>query len=245
MNNRITTVIVITMLVTLTSGCRGTMGSFWFGRGARCGLCNQTPVPQFGNVMQAPQQAPPGPGCGPRPSCISKPWQKPYQQPCQGAPYQQAPAGDCGCNNYVTPPGGDTCGGTCGQAPYSSAYGDCGCGNVVNEQGGIVNDPYLSGGVPFQGGSNSIQSQPYPGQVIDGEVVVSPGQVIDGQMVPGTSVPGPNDNWQPRNYPQGTVPQGTGSTGTFAPQNYQSQKFDTDGKKILWEEPLPTTGTQL
>ncbi len=287
MNNRISAVIVTAILVTLTSGCRSTLGSLCFGRGARCGLCNKLSAPQFGNTMQAPCASPscvsPGRSCLTGPRCRSTPMQTPYQPapcqaapyqpapyqpapcrpapyqpapyqpaPCQAAPYQpapcqsapchSAPTGNCGCNSYADQP----CGGTCGNGGYSSAYGDCGCGGVVEGYADGFHDPYLGSEMSMQGGTGSYPSGIYPGQVINGEVVVSPGQVVEGQVMPGNAMPGasspiPSGDWQPRSYPDAAVPQGSGSPGGMMPPNYQSRKFDTDGNKILWEEPLPAS----
>ena len=93
--------------------------------------------------------------------------------------------------------------------------------------------------------SSSQSLQPRPGEVINGETVVGPGymgsgmngQVIDGQVMPGSSYPGTV-------YPGGSAPISPDNfqsrPGTaYPPGNYQSRKFDTDGKKILWEQPLP------
>ncbi len=226
----------------------------------RCGLCNMFSKPQFGNVMQAPcctpphaspaptfQSAPCQAPCGtpqfvsPAPTRQSAPCQAPqWQQPtCQSPTCQGAPAADCGCNDnhYSGESYGEPCG-TC----HSSAYGDCGCGQTVDGYAGNVHDPYLSGGSYQDAGSYSgVPSDPYPGQVINGEVVVGPGYtpgMTEGQVLPGNSYPSTTypsnpapvlqDNFDPRpidNYP--------------GQSNYQSRKFDTDGNKILWEEPLP------
>ncbi len=191
MNNRISTVIATAILVTLLTGCRGSMSNLWFGRGAGCGSCNAAPAPRFGNCL---------------------PWRRGGQPcgapgaPCQAGPCQAGPPADCGCNHYA---------GECHDPGYGSAYGgDCGC--AVDGYGETVNDPYLSGG--------AISTvAPYEGQVYEG-------QIIEGQPLPSSGLPLPADNWQPRpmdSYP--SAPSG----------DYQSRKFDSDGNRILWEEPLP------
>lgn len=275
MNNRIITVVACAILVTLTSGCCGSMRSFCFGRGARCGLCRTNATPQFGNVMQAPcppqQYVPPPQYVAPpqyatprRPGCFSGhsrpgPCATPQRQsapcqapPCQSAPCQSAPPNDCGCNSYAQGAYSEPCG-SC----HSSGYGDCGCGSTVDGYAGVVQDPYLTGGVPvMRGGSSGYPMGPQPGEMINGEVVVGPGQMGPGQMGPGQSgqvspgaaPPMSPDNFQQRSgdvYPQGTYPQGSGTGGNYPQSNYQSRKFDTDGKKILWESPLPAGSNAL
>ena len=247
MNNRISSVVASAMLLTLMSGCCCNMSSLWFGRGARCGLCNKLSgitQPKFGNVMQAPcgcqPFAAPAPTYQPAPAPAYQPapaWQAPQ---CQMPTCQSAPAADCGCNSYAEPAYSQPCG-TC----HSSGYADCGCGTAVDGYHGNVVDPYLTGGsavvdgVPMSGTSGYPRA-PQPGEVINGETVVGPGysgQIYDGgQVLPGTAVPGTvvpptgspvlPDGFQPR-------------TQSVYPQGYEARKFDKDGNKILWEEPLP------
>ncbi len=258
MNNRISTVVAAAMLITLTSGCCCNLSSLWFGRGASCGLCNKFSGPNFGNVMQAPCGLPRCglPGCSsPAPAYQPAPYQAPVcqapvcqapqsQQPGWQAPgYQSAPAADCGCNanHYVGEAYGDSYGETCGTC-HSSGYGSCGCGQVVDGYAGNVHDPYLTGGYESTGAYGGIPGAPRPGEIINGETVVDPGYnggVIQGQVMPGNSYPGnaapvQQDDFDPRpssNYP--------------GQENYQTRKFDTDGKKILWEEPLPAGSNAL
>lgn len=254
MNNRMITVVATAMLVTLTSGCRCNLSNLWFGRGASCGLCNKfsgITKPSFGNVLQAPcrscttpQYAAPAYQAPPYqvPQCQTPQYQAPqYQAPQYQAPQyqvprwqaptcQSVPAEDCGCNAYA----GSVHNAPCGNG-YSSGYGDCGCGNIGEGYSGVA-DPYLSGGTVLDGShaypSTSDPHQPQPGEIINGETVVGPGFIDQGNPYPGTvypngSAPVSPDNFQPR--PDPVYPQG----------DYQSRKFDTDGKKILWEEPLP------
>ncbi len=80
----------------------------------------------------------------------------------------------------------------------------------------MVTDPYLTGEV----GSGVM---PYNGQIISDQVVGE--QVIGGQNLGGQS------------YPSSTAP--------IQPDNFNARKFDSDGNRILWEEPLPQGPTSL
>lgn len=191
MNNRVVTVVLAAMLVTLSSGCCSSMSNLWFGRGARCGLCNtlSSNVPRFGNCLKLPcrekQCASPAPQCSTPYQSVpyqSAPYQGVQQPPQWKSPaYSSAPASDCGCNNYA---------GIVNEgSSYGSSYGgDCNGQCGVEGYGNTVHDPYLSGdSIPLGGG----------------------------QGVPGNFAPIESDD-------------------------FQSRKFDTDGNKILWEEPLPS-----
>ncbi len=101
MNTRICAVVATVTLLTLTSGCSG-MRNFLFGRGARCGMCNQ----------------PSGPA--PAADCGSYGPQAPANQNF-AAPGNAG----CGCNN------GGMYAGQIGNGGYGSAYsGGCGCGGI-------------------------------------------------------------------------------------------------------------------
>lgn len=263
MNNRFGTVVATAMLITLTSGCCCNMSSLWFGRGASCGLCNRFSAPNFGNLLQAPCGLP---RCGlprcasPAPSFQPAPYQAPVsqapqcQQPGWQTPaYQSAPAADCGCNanHYAGEVHEGSYGETCGTC-HSSGYGSCGCGQVVDGYSGNVHDPYLTGGYESMGSHGGIPGAPRPGEVINGEVVVDPGysgSVIEGQIVPGNSYPG--TGYPGNSYPGNGAPvqqdnfDPRPSTSYPGQGNYQTRKFDTDGKKILWEEPLPAGSNAL
>jgi len=228
MNNRIGTILATGLLTLMSGGCCN-FSDLWFGRGAACGLCTKLPKPQFGNCLQAPLFQP---KCGSQPFASPAPFQPaphqpaPYQPaPCRApqwqAPSWQAPqcqAPQCQAPTCTVTP---ECGcnayaeAPCGDQCYGSAYGaDCGCGSVAD--GEVVHDPYLGGQVTDQG---VIGEHVVPGSVV-------PGTSIPGSTMPGSAVPGPpiqSDQF---------VPRGSGS--------YQSQKFDADGNKIIWEEPLPT-----
>jgi hypothetical protein len=226
MNNRFSTLVAAAVLVTLTSGCCGSLSNLWFGRGASCGLCNKLPCfgqPKFGNTMQAPCS--PQPFVAPAPSCQPAPsrapiWQAPqahapqWQAPSMPAPQWQGPssvASDCPCQGSAGQWGSD----------HSAAYGgDCNCGGGAEgfASSGESFDPYMSAD---GGHSVGMPGEPYPGQVINGEVVVAPGTMGTESM--------PGDNFAPR-QPSG-FPPGSG--------NIQSRRFDTDGNQILFEEPLP------
>lgn len=185
MNNRVVTVVLAAMLVTLSSGCCSNMSNLWFGRGARCGLCStlSSNAPRLGNCLRLPcrdkQCASPASQC-PAPY-QSAPYQGAQQTPQWQTPaYSSAPATDCGCNDYA--------GTANGGSSYGSSYGgDCSGQCGAEGYGNTVHDPYLSGdSVPFSGSQ--------------------------------------------------------GAPGNYAPiesDDFQSRKFDADGSKILWEEPLP------
>lgn len=220
MNTRFCTVVTVATLVCLSTGCSG-MKNFLFGRGARCGLCSKLgsclPAPRFGNMMQAPTcQAPaysPAPAYAPQ------------------ATY--APAPSCGCNEYAGNGHGEesyasgmcnTCGdsyGSQGYAPQNYGSTDYGVnGNGMGTVGPYGNsDPYMN--TPSMG-------TPMPGQQINGETVV-------GSQPMGMSP----------SYPSGTsYPSAPSYNGApVQSDNFQSRKFDTDGNKILWEEPM-SPGTQ-
>lgn len=191
MNIRIGSIMMAATLITTSTGC-GTMKSFLFGRGARCGLCSSLPIPKFGNSM-------PG-SCGSG-LCGSKP----LAGLAPGGPiFGSAPvAGDpCECETYA---GFDP-----GSEVYSS--GTCPCG----QHGG---ETYL--GESF---SPPIGVDPYlnSGQAIESAI---PNY---GQSIPsGTTYP---LNSFPQSFP--TVPSQS--------DGFQARKFDSDGNKILWEEPLPS-----
>ena len=111
---------------------------------------------------------------------------------------------------------------SCGDSgSYGAAYGgDCGC-NGGSRNHGVPHDPYLSGGSHGNVG-------PYDGQIIDQQIV---GDQVIGSQVPGNATimpPNSSDNFQPR--PSGSYP---------------ANKFDADGNKILWEQPLPGGTTSL
>ena len=220
MNTRFCTVVTVVVLLCLSTGCSG-MKNFIFGRGARCGLCTKIgsclPAPSFGNVMQAPAAAPAcqAPAYAPAPSYAPAP------------AYSAAPS--CGCNDYA--------GISTGQESYAS--GMCGtCGDSYMGGGSyapqIVDganygmNPYGVGNVdPYLNGTSG--NTLVPGQQINGETVVGVGPVQSAPNYPsGTSYPAaPSYNGTPT-Y--------NGNTGQS--DNFQSRKFDTDGNKILWEEPL-------
>ena len=98
-----------------------------------------------------------------------------------------APAPGCGCE--LT-------------APVYSGEPVCG----FESYGGVINDPYLSGGVVSEG------------VVGDGVIV---GEYPAGSSIQGTVLP---DNFQPAQIDS---------------QGYRSNKFDTDGARIISEQPLP------
>ncbi len=94
----------------------------------------------------------------------------------------------------------------CGCETATPAYAaEIGCG--IESYGGVINDPYLSGGI-----------------VGDGVIV---GEYPAGSSLPGTIMP---DNFVPAQIDS---------------QGYRSNKFDTDGARIISEEPLPPGVTPI
>lgn len=79
----------------------------------------------------------------------------------------------------------------------------------IEAYGGVINDPYLSGNV-----------------ISDG--VISGGVITEGMIGEGVI-----------EYPSGSSIPGTVMPDNFDPRGYQSNKFDTDGARIISEEPLP------
>ncbi|TWU24202.1 hypothetical protein Pla52o_21280 [Novipirellula galeiformis] len=140
MNTRYLSVVASVTLLVVSSGC-GNLKQFWFGRGARCGLCNT-----ISGIM------PGRPGClSQAPSCNAAPYTAP--------PVAAAPPAGCTCSPYAGPQvegyGELGCGSevaakcpTC--APFSSGYGnivgDYGYDSSVDQYGTVVTDPYLQGG---------------------------------------------------------------------------------------------------
>ncbi len=222
MNTRICSIIASVTLLIFSSGC-GSTRNFLFGRGARCGLCNRASTPAPPPAMQAP--------CG----------QTPYAAPAYGAPQCQtpayqgsvvtAPASGCGCNGNT----GNVDG---GQAYAGNPCGSCGDGGQAyagNSCGGCADYGMTYGGGEcggdcgnVVGGYGPVVTDPYTnGGIVGGSVPyngVVGEQVIGGQVYPGTSAPIQSDNFDAR---------------------VNSQKFDSDGNRILWEQPLPQGTTAL
>lgn len=86
------------------------------------------------------------------------------------------------------------------------------CG--IESYGGVINDPYLTGQVVGDG------------VMMGNGGIISNGTVIDGQIIGGSSMPG---TVMPDNF----VPADMNSQG------YRSNRVDTDGARIISEEPLP------
>lgn len=156
----------------------------------------------------------------------------------------------CGlCNKMSSviprPQFGNTMQAPCGQTPYVStpAYGpaapqgvvtapSCGCNNYA---GNTYLPETYSGGTCHscretyeQGcgmeGYSSIVTDPY----------MSSGPVIEGSSVP-YSQPGYPQAYPDASYPVAPVPS----------DNFNARKFDSDGNRILWEEPLPSGSRAL
>ena len=199
MKTRFLTIIATLTVLSVTPGC-GVLRQFWFGRGARCGngALTQGPLANLRNrVQQQGQVALPTTG-----TC--------QQQPVVAAPGTLA-GPNCGCAPAYA-------GAVCG---HESACGlESACG--IESYGGVINDPYLNGGIVSGGVVN--------GGIVDGGIVnggIVGGEIIGGSIAPGTVIDG------------GTVIGGPYPSGTGWTPRYQSNRVDTDGAKILSEEPLP------
>ena len=105
----------------------------------------------------------------------------------------------------------------CGCETAAPVYArEVGCG--IESYGGVINDPYLSGEIV----GNGVIMGEYPyasGQIVGDGVIV--GEYPAGSSLPGTVMP---DNFGPAQIDS---------------QGYRSNKFDTDGARIISEEPLP------
>ena len=228
MNTRILTIVGTLALLTLSSGCSG-MRNFLFGRGARCGLCNKQRTPLLPRLHQN-SNVPVATGatgiCGLRHSA-------PVQAPLTYAPNYAVEPGcgreltcghEAGCG-YETAADQCNCGGV---VAGTSSYGPSNYGPVVENYAPTVNDPYNS--------SNIVGSYPVDGQIIgngypiDGQVIGN-GYPVDGQII-GNGYPVDG------NVIGSPVMGGTIMGDNFSPR-YQSNKVDSDGAKIISEEPLP------
>ena len=147
------------------------------------------------------------------------------QAPCGVAPYAPAAtyaptaptcsspvvsAPNVGCNSADCGCNGYAYGGT---VTHGSAYGgQCEC----NAHGGVISDSYVND--PYMSSGSVV---PYDGQIISDEIVGGsgyPSTVHPGTSYPSSAAPIQGDQFYPR---------------------VESRKVDTDGNKILWEEPLP------
>ena len=154
------------------------------------------------------------------------------QAPCGTAPYAPAPYTPA---PYAAAPYAPAAP-TCSQPVVTAPSGDCGC-NGYAYGGDVSYGSAYSGGCECEAyGGGTCLGESYGGVVHDpylssGTVVPYSGQVIDGgivgdQVIPGTSYPSSPAQIQPDDFGPAT-----------------SRKFDTDGNKILWEEPLPPGAT--
>lgn len=133
-----------------------------------------------------------------------------------------APQAGCGCNSYA---GNEYSGqaysaGSCGSCNdmYQGAYGGCGC---IGDCGcGNVVEGY-----------GPVVSDPYmQGEIVGGSTMPYQEQIIGGQ-IPGGQIPGSQA------YPNSAPP--------LQSDDFNARKFDSDGNRILWEEPLPSGTTSL
>lgn len=204
------TLVTLVMVMGSATGCGG-MRNFFFGRGARCGLCSRigavgTAINPLAPPPNAAPVAPAAPGCGtPRcglfnrnpaptyappvaqaPQCPTSYAPAPYQAPCQGGCVGSgyASGGYVDSGYSVGMPSDCGCGTSCG--------GDCGVSSYGGVQyDGTVVDPYL-GGVTYDGG--------YSGGVV------------------------PDGGWQPRTYQSNRLDPG---------------QYDAQGDRIISADPLP------
>lgn len=141
---------------------------------------------------------------------------------CQAPAYAPAPAPayssvpECGCNAYA------------GQSYSHDGYASGTCGSCGDSYVGTEHQGYA--GYDLGTSAAPIYSDPYLNSSSQlGPPPLGPGERIIGtQPIPQTSVPG-------RSYP----------TAPIQPDGFQARKFDSDGNKILWEEPLPSGTTAL
>ena len=147
MNTRFVSVVASVMLLLVSSGC-GTLRQFWFGRGARCGLCNNTQSILPGRPALLPQAAP----------CLQAPYAPVTPQP--QVPLAVAPNAGCECNTYAGPQYGVQGELGCGSevaakcpacatnsSGYGNVVGDYGYDSSSDQYGNVVNDPYLQGDI--------------------------------------------------------------------------------------------------
>ncbi|TWU60831.1 hypothetical protein Poly51_11120 [Rubripirellula tenax] len=158
-------------------------------------------------------------------SCLPKPqFGNMMPAPCASGLCGSAPVAAPAYAPAFQAPQGVATAPSCGCQSYagtsypSDAYssGTCGCGNAYDSYAPAVSDPYLSSGSVYDGGSI-----PYEGQVI-GEPAYPP-----------SSIP-------MESYPSGAYP-----SAPVTSEGWQARKIDTDGNKILWEEPLPSGAKAL
>lgn len=142
MNNRILMVLLASIVVTTLSGCCGPFRNFFFGRGARCGACNQPPAPMPGGAtLPAPAQ----PRCN-LPSLFHG---------------RHQPDAGCGCNSgdCQTPQVVDSCGSGCGTTtsgygsdPYSTTViGNGVMGETIVEGQTLYGDQFVPAPTDSQG----------------------------------------------------------------------------------------------
>ena len=156
MNKRIMMVVVAATLVSTAGGCTP-FRNFFFGRGAKCGLCTRIRAPFKRDV---PVTAPPATGCN-QPACS----QPVYNQP------QYVPASPgCGCNSS---PCQSPCSSGYGYDPYGEVIGNGVGGNWVpaptDSQGYRANyQGYPDSGYRYDNdGARIIQEDPLPPGVVN------------------------------------------------------------------------------
>ncbi|QDT10479.1 hypothetical protein [Planctomycetes bacterium K23_9] len=215
MNKRILTVVATVTLLCTTSGCSG-MRNFLFGRGARCGLCSNLRRPlQRINPLNRQTQVPVAPMMQAAPLAGTT-----CAPGLMATPNSYGPQLGCGMEAGCGREMGCGLEAGCG---IETLPNSCNCGNassygpVIRNYGSASIDPYLAGGQVIDGGV--INGMPIDGQII--------GNPIMGEQVIGSSIYGgqafDGGSWVPR-----------GDSGI-----YSANKYDTDGNKIISEEPLP------
>ena len=121
-------------------------------------------------------------------------------------------------------------GNPCGScADYGMTYGGGECAGECSSECSSECGGGCGGGCGnVVGGYGPVVTDPYTnGGIVGGSVPyngVVGEQVIGGQVYPGTTAPIQSDNFDTR---------------------VNSQKFDSDGNRILWEQPLPQGTTAL
>lgn len=154
MNKRILMVVLTAAVVTTTSGCTP-FRNFFFGRGAKCGLCNR---------LQAPFQRHAPVAAAPQPTC---------NQPTYVQPGYAAPAADCGCNpgSYMAPQASNTCGSGCGSVtsgygpdPYAGVVGN---GVTIDNGQSYYNGTWVPAPTDSQGYRSNYMGYPDTGYKVD------------------------------------------------------------------------------
>lgn len=210
------TLIASACLLMFSTGCTG-MSNFLFGRGARCGSCLS--LPRLGGGKLGSCLTRPGAStCGPAvaPPAIYQPVASVATPPVCQTPVCQTPvcqAPVCQAPTYDSPAYGVPSCPSCGTGEVISSYGsfDCGCGGHSSYAPPVVSDPYLSS-------PPVVNSIPSVGQIYE-----QPGYPVSPTY--NGSVGSPSIDPLPDNFQSAPL--------------QRSNRFDTDGARILHVDPLP------